>query len=167
MCDYKSNSESYVRRLDLRSPTFTVSTIASIVHSGSGITTDGNELYITSYWFDSVNLTKKRGTIWHCTFDGSSYGTIAGNASLEPGSLDGTGTGATFNDPQDVTTDGTYLYIVENTGLKIRRMHIASKTVTTLDGTIMAGYTNGIVVDADSLFYLSKSGSSMILNRHE
>jgi uncharacterized protein len=66
--------------------------------------------------------------------------TIAGNAFPTPTTfLDGIGTAARFNMPHGITTDGTNLYVTENTwkgrgNCTIRKIVIATGAVTTLAG---------------------------------
>ena len=50
--------------------------------------------------------------------------TIAGPAagSTDNSSTDGTGTDARFNSPAEITSNGTYLYLVEFSNNKIRRI---------------------------------------------
>ncbi|AFM12839.1 LamG-like jellyroll fold domain-containing protein [Turneriella parva] len=59
---------------------------------------------------------------------------------------DGTGTGASFNAPQAITTDGVNLYVVESPAAgqgHLRKIHIATGQVTTLaGGGTQSGGTN-------------------------
>ena len=66
--------------------------------------------------------------------------TFAGSGSW--GSANGTGTAASFNSPQGITTDGTNLYLVDRSNHKIRKIIIASKAVTTLAGSGSSGSTD-------------------------
>ena len=67
--------------------------------------------------------------------------TFAGSGSW--GSANGTGTAASFNSPQGITTDGTNLYLVDRSNHKIRKIIIASKAVTTLAGSGNYGFADG------------------------
>jgi hypothetical protein len=61
--------------------------------------------------------------------------TFAGSGSAA--TSDGTGTGASFNSPQAITTDGVNLYVVESPPVDqgyLRKVHIATGQVTTLAG---------------------------------
>jgi sugar lactone lactonase YvrE len=60
--------------------------------------------------------------------------TLAGIAGSS-GSADGTGTAATFSDPNGVTTDRTNLYVADSGNHTIRKVVIATGVVTTLAGT--------------------------------
>lgn len=61
--------------------------------------------------------------------------TIAGNPGVA-GSADGVGPSATFNRPMGITTDGNgHLFVVDLGNTVIRRVDVASKTVTTFAGT--------------------------------
>jgi sugar lactone lactonase YvrE len=65
---------------------------------------------------------------------------IAGN----PGSLDATGTAATFHTPYGITTDGTSLFVADTGNNTIRKIDIASGLVSTLTGTAgVPGSTDG------------------------
>ncbi len=69
--------------------------------------------------------------------------TLAGIAG-EPGSLDATGTAATFHTPYGVTTDGTSLFIADTGNSTIRKIDIASGLVSTLTGSAgVPGSTDG------------------------
>ena len=59
--------------------------------------------------------------------------TLAGSSS---GSTDhNTGTSASFNAPQGITTDGTNLYVSDNGNNRIRKIVISTGVVTTLAGS--------------------------------
>ena len=73
---------------------------------------------------------------------------IAGN----PGSLDATGTAATFHTPYGIATVGTSLFVADTGNSTIRKIDIASGLVSTLTGSAGAsGSTDGTVTAA--LFY--------------
>jgi hypothetical protein len=61
-----------------------------------------------------------------------------------PNSTDGTGAAARFFNPYGITTDGTNLYVSDNTNHTIRKIVIATGVVTTLAGTALSsGSTDG------------------------
>jgi sugar lactone lactonase YvrE len=70
--------------------------------------------------------------------------TLAGSAGVT-GHADGKGTGATFNYPRGVATDGTYVYVADTGNNTIRKVAIATGVVATLAGsaTAYAGYVDG------------------------
>ncbi len=69
--------------------------------------------------------------------------TLAGMAGI-PGHLDGTGTGASFNQPFGITSDGTNLYVADTFNDIIRSIVISTKVVTTPAGTAtIATFTDG------------------------
>ena len=70
-----------------------------------------------------------------------STSTLAGDGS--PAYLDGTGTGASFNAPVGLATDGTTLYVSDSANSRIRKIVIASGVVTTLAGDGTAGFQDG------------------------
>ncbi len=91
----------------------------------SGITSDGTSLYVAEY----ENHTIRRIDIATGTVT-----TLAGSAGSS-GSADGTGSAARFYHPIEITSDGTSLYIVDMDNFTIRRIDIATRTVTTLAGS--------------------------------
>lgn len=95
-----------------------------------GITTDGNFLYVT----DGSNRIRKVDVTT------GAVTTIAGSGTA--GSLDNTGVNAQFNDPKDIVTDGSNLYVADTNSFKIRKIVISTGVVTTLAG-------NGAPVVAD------------------
>jgi len=86
-----------------------------------GITTDGSNLYVADAFNDTI---RKVG------ISDKSVTTLAGHSPS--GSDDGTGLSAQFNYPQDVTTDGTSLYIADSYNNAIRKVSIATGVVITL-----------------------------------
>ncbi|MBI5891025.1 MAG: hypothetical protein HZB47_10145 [Nitrosomonadales bacterium] len=114
--------------------TGTVSTIAGNIVAGAvdgtgtaasfngprGMTTDGTNLYVA----DSMN-----GKIRKVAIASGVVTTLAGSGVF--GSLDGTGTGATFGFPRGITTDGTNLYVADSSNNSIRKIVISTGVVTT------------------------------------
>jgi sugar lactone lactonase YvrE len=99
------------------------------------ITTDGTNLYVV----DSRNNTIRKIVIGT-----GQVTTFAGTAGA-PGSSDGIGAAASFNDPFGITTDGTSLYVTDTNNSTIRQIVIATGKVTTLAGMAgVFGSTNGI-----------------------
>ncbi len=69
--------------------------------------------------------------------------TLAGTAG-NPGSLDATGTAATFRTPYGIATDGTSLFVADTGNSTIRKIDIASGLVSTLTGSAgTSGSTDG------------------------
>lgn len=91
-----------------------------------------------------------------------------------PGSIDGTGTEALFDNPGGITTDGINLYVVDTGNHTIRQIAISSGKVTTLAGTAgVSGSTDGIgsaalfyypgdITTDGTYLYVSDSGNSII-----
>ena len=97
--------------------------------------------------------------------------TLAGSGSA--GSANGTGASASFNKPRGITTDGTDLYVNDESSYKIRRIAIATGVVTTIagsgsaasiDGTGTSASFNGAVAisTAGTNLYVSENGGSKI-----
>ncbi|MDD5762115.1 MAG: hypothetical protein PHP88_06335, partial [bacterium] len=127
-----------------------------------GITMDGNYLYVA----DSGNNTIRKIVI-----SSGAVTTLAGTAGSS-GSTDGTGTAARFYDPYGITTDGTYLYVVDSGNNTIRKIVISSGAVTTLAGTAgYSGYADGTgtaarfhdsygITTDDTNLYVADSGNN-------
>jgi len=130
------------------------------------LTMDGTStnLYVT----DSSNNTIRKIVIAT-----GAVTTIAGTAGV-PGSTDGTGAGAKFNNPAGIITDGTNLYVVDFANSTIRKVVIATGAVTTIaghpgvigitDGFGLTAFFNnpvGITTDGTNL-YVADTNSSTI-----
>jgi hypothetical protein len=107
---------------------------AAMFYRVSGITTDstGSNLYVA----ENNRIRKIVVATGEVT-------TLAGSKNF--GYLDGIGTAARFGSPQGIAIDstGTYLYVV---GLdsRIRKIAVATGVVTTVAGSGVAGYMDGI-----------------------
>jgi len=114
-----------------------------------GITTDGTNVYVA----DGNNKIRK---IVIATGDVSSVTGVANTATVA-----GAGT---FNSPFGITTDGSNLYVADRNNNVIRKIVIATGTVTTFAGTGAAGaldgagatatfnYPTGITTDGTNLY---------------
>lgn len=107
-----------------------------------GITTDGTNLYVVEVG-TSANVRK-------IVIATGAVTTVAGSPTLF-GSVNGTGTAATFTIPTGITTDGTNLYIADAGAQNIRKVVIATGVVTTLAGTGLPGAIDG--AGAGATFY--------------
>ncbi|SEN90366.1 hypothetical protein SAMN05192574_104543 [Mucilaginibacter gossypiicola] len=129
-------------------------TAASFNHPAGMITDAAGNIYLADAGNNLIRKITSAGVV--TTFAGSG----------EQGDTDGTGTDASFNNPQDVTLDGSgNLYVVETTGKVIRKITSAG-IVTTLagggaggaDGTgTAAGFTapTGIAVDGNGNLFVA------------
>jgi len=96
------------------------------------ITNDGTNLYVADAWCGKIRkIVIASGVVT----------TLAGSGL--PGSVDGTGTAASFDTPTAITSDGSNLYVSDESSDKIRKIVIASGEVTTIAGTGDAGCTDG------------------------
>jgi hypothetical protein len=112
--------------------------VSSSAPDGRGsMTTDGTNLYFTDY---------NNNTIGKVVISTGVTTTLAGRFINGPGGgyADGTGTAALFQNPEGITTDGTYLYVADNGNARIRKIVIATGVVTTLAGS---GYGSSRVDD--------------------
>ena len=98
-----------------------------------GITTDGTNLYVADY--DSSTIRK-------IVISTGAVTTLAGSAG-NSGSTDGGGVAASFNYPQDITTDGTNLYVADTSNSIIRKIGISTSAVTTLAGSVSPSDSSG------------------------
>jgi sugar lactone lactonase YvrE len=122
-----------------------------------GITTDGTNLYVS----DTGNHRIRKIVI--------STGVVTTLAGSSQGSTDhNTGTSASFNAPEGITTDGTNLYVSDTGNHRIRKIVISTGVVTTLAGS-SSGSTDhntgtsasfnaprGITTDGTNLYVVDK-----------
>ena len=105
----------------------------------SGITTDGHNLYVADTYSQTIRMVG---------IAAGEVTTLAGTTGV-PGSADGTGAAALFNNPKGITTDGANLYVADTENCTIRKVVISTGAVTTLAGTAgNFGSTDGIGVAA-------------------
>ncbi len=128
-----------------------VTTLASGFNNPWGITIDNatpQNLYVTDIGTHSVKKLTQSGGVWSVsTLAGSSAGTsgLPSNAN---------GTAAVFNYPLGITTDNTYLYVVDAGNNAIRRIELASPNAVVL----MAGSSAGTAGNS-----VSTTGTSALL----
>jgi sugar lactone lactonase YvrE len=128
----------------------------------NGITTDGTSLYVA----DSGNSTIRKVVITT-----GEVSTLAG-VPTNWAQTDGAGTTAGFDNPQDITTDGTNLFVTDYG--TIRKIVIATGAVTTLAGTpgkhgwadgtgttATFGYQMGLTTDGTNLF-IADAGNHLL-----
>lgn len=97
---------------------------------------------------------------------------FAGSAAGTAGIADGTGSGATFNAPQAIATDGTNLYVGQgafSSPVGLRKIVIATAVVTTCSGTTVGNTTThieGVSVDKDGaagfVWFTTRDGAGVI-----
>ena len=94
-------------------------------NSPSGIAFDRGWLYVTDYTLDVVDaIDLTHGLV----------ASLAGHAYVQ-GSEDGVGEAASFSGPTGVAADGNgYLYVADNQNQTVRRVEIATGTVSTVAG---------------------------------
>ena len=144
---YTASPNSYrIRRIEIATRTVTTfagnatnmvidGTGTSASFSGpAGITTDGTSLFVTE-GLDHVIRKIDISTAVVTTF--------AGTVST-PGTVDGVGSSAQFNVPVGITTDGTALYVADNTGGVLRKIDMATASVSTLAGSGAMATIDGI-----------------------
>ena len=133
-------------------------------NSPAGITTDGTNLFVADMYNDTIRqIVIATGQV-----------TIFAGTGQTPGSADGTGIAARFQNPKGIITDGTNLYVTDTGNNTIRQIVIATGQVTTLagtavttgsaDGTGVAARFNspaGITTDGTNL-YIADTGNDTI-----
>ncbi len=123
-----------------------------------GITTDGNSLFVT-----------ESTAIRRIDIASQLVATFAGSTSA--GHADGIGSAARFNTLKGITTDGVSLFAVDDTSMDVRRVDIATATVssyagkpgiaTSVDGTGTSASFNrpaGISSDGTNLYVVEQAG---------
>ncbi len=110
----------------------------ALFNGPEGITTDGENLYIADSW---------NRTIRKIVISTGEVSTLAGTAIMG-GYDDGIGASARFSFPLGITTDGTNLYIGDDSGPTIRKIVIETGQVTTMAGTGgVFGSTDGMGIN--------------------
>lgn len=146
VADYVNNA---IRKIDPATGAVTVFAGSSTGTSGStdgtgtaarflrpyDITSDGTNLFVTDF---------NNCTIRKIVISSAVVTTLAGTVGTCATPVDGTGSAANFASPQGITTDGTNLYVTENTA--VRKVVIATGAVTTFVGStnVTVGHTDGV-----------------------
>ena len=99
---------------------------AASFNSPAGLWSDGSNLYIAD---------QQNATIRKLALASNAVTTIAGMAGAT-GATDGTGGVARFDGPHGLASDGTALYIADVQSHAIRRLVLATSSVTTLAGAV-------------------------------
>jgi hypothetical protein len=136
-------------------------------NSPSDICFNGTNFFVTDTQNHTIRKVTPSGTV----------STLAGDPG-NAGFSDGLGSGAKFNTPRGITTDGTFLYVSENLGKRIRRVRISDGNVETLAGDTTVSLpttadTNGIGTAArfgdlsgllvkGNILYIADTGNSKI-----
>ena len=125
---------------------------AASFYEPQGITTDGTNLYVG----DTNNHLIRQIVI-----STGVVTTVAGTG--DNGSANGTGTSASFYEPQGITTDGTNLYVAERVNHLIRKIVISTGAVTTVAGTGSYGSANGTGTSASFCYPIgiNKDGTNL------
>lgn len=102
---------------------------ASFSYPQNIVTYDGN-LYVTDYGNNSIRkIVLATGAVT----------LLAGSG--KPGAKDGAGTAASFSQPSGMATDGKNLYVADTRYRSLRKIEIATGTVTTLVGAMCVSGT--------------------------
>ena len=100
----------------------------------NGITSDGTNLYVTNRYNHAIRkMVISTGEV--TTLAGVDIDTDETVTYWDTeGCINGTGTSARFTWPQEITIDGTYLYVADRYCSSIRKIEISTGVVTTLVG---------------------------------
>ena len=165
-------------------PIFKIGLSTTIAGSGIAGTTDG--IGTSAQFNNSIGIVVDAANNLYTVDYGSNnvrkiipstkeVSTIAGTGFL--GNVNGVGTAASFSNPMGIAIDpaGANLYIAEATGNVIRKIEIATKTVTRFAGTGVAGAIDGaattarfnspkgLIVDPTGVYlYVADGGSNKI-----
>jgi len=101
------------------------------------VTSDGNSLYVADY---NNHLIRK------IVLATGEVSTLAGSG--KPGKADGIGKAASFNYPRSIVSDGSNLYVADYDNHAIRKIEIATGSVSTLAGSGKEGKKDGVGADA-------------------
>ena len=123
---------------------------AARFNAPGSITTDGTYLFVA----DTGNNTVRQLNIAT-----GAVSTLAGTAGVA-GAADGSGAAASFNAPGGITTDGTDLYLSDTGNNMIRKINIATGSVSTLASGLSLPY--GITTDGTTLFVADAGSSSVV-----
>ena len=107
------------------------------LNTPQGITTDGTYLYVCDTGNNAIRQVDMTTGI---------ISTLAGSPIGALGTADGVGTAARFNAPCALVYAGGALYVADSSNNAIRRIDIATKTVTTFAGSaglLTAGFQDG------------------------
>lgn len=118
------------------------------------ITNDGANLYVT----DNNNCTVRKIVI-----STAAVTTLAGTAGTCSPLTNGTGTAAVLVNPKGITTDGTSLFVTENT--TVRKIDIATQAVSTFAGTGSVGHVDatGTLASFNNLEGITTDGTSLFV----
>ena len=106
---------------------------AARFNSPDGMTINGQDLYLCDTNNSDIRKVTVSGTVT----------TVAGTANIG-GTEDATGSAAHFNNPTQIATDGTSLYVADSGNSAIRRITLADFKVMTVGGQAgTAGKTEG------------------------
>ncbi|MDD2581309.1 MAG: hypothetical protein PHR66_04860 [Desulfuromonadaceae bacterium] len=115
----------------------------------SRITTDGVSLYVTDFYNRIIRkIDIGSGTV-------TTLAGVSGQLGSDRGatdSTDGTGSTARFNQPNGITTDGTYLYVTDSYLNSIRKIDKTSGNTTTIIPVDTLHTPLGITTDGVSLY---------------
>jgi DNA-binding beta-propeller fold protein YncE len=137
---------------------------AARFNSPDGMTSVGNALYLV----DTNNSDIRK-----IDLGSRAVTTIAGTANIS-GTEDGHGSAAHFNEPTQVATDGSNLYVADSGNNTIRRITLADQTVKTIGGQAQQtgkddgpatkstfNQPRGVATDGKSLF-VADTGNDII-----
>ena len=125
-----------------------------------GIATDGASLFVSDQAANTIRkIAPSSGSLGSMTSANAVVTTLAGT----PSGTDGVGAAARFDFPNGLTSDGARLYLLGGQ-CEVRRIDIATRTVTTLAGAaFQCGHVDGASTDArfTNAFDLTTDGTNL------
>jgi sugar lactone lactonase YvrE len=132
------------------------STVSNVIGSGTAGTTNGTRT--ASRFTGPTGITIDLGGLMYIADKGNqlirkvpltgNLTTLAGTVSAT-GNVDGTGTGASFNNPSDITADAAgNLYVADMGNHKIRKIIASTGVVSTVAGNGTSGFINNTGTNA-------------------
>jgi hypothetical protein len=149
---YYAGFDGNIDKISIASPA-TLSTLSGVVYA-SGLTYYGSYLFWSDPWNQWIVTTAANLSGGLTLVAGSTTSTRIGNQ-------DGTGIGASFNSPNGIANDGTYLYVSDAANHSIRKISIAGSVVTTLATLGSAANPAGLVCYG-SYLYVTDSAQHVI-----
>jgi sugar lactone lactonase YvrE len=121
---------------------------------GSGITTDGTNLYVADSYNNKIRkINMSTGKVSSLT------GLL--NISQSYGAVDGVGPVARFNYPKGITTDGINLYVADSGNNTIRSIVIFSGNVSPLAGAYLGADGSGPSASMNSPYGVTTDGINL------
>jgi len=128
---FSSSGNGTIKLIDTTTGAITAFVTTGGLPSGTALSRDGKTLYVANQSaniIQAVDIATKVVT----TLAGDGLNHSACQAGVD---VNGVGTAAGFGNPSAVATDGTYLYVLENTSSTVRQINLATLYVGSFAGS--------------------------------